>query len=127
MPYSSKPHFLTLGLAFSLLLAYPLTSTAGTAPDKLKEKMEKCQEMVNELESASKEFSTYIQTAKEDFVKPVSDQAELSDKDWNKLITKPRSKEWRGEKDKVKKAIADYEKNCKNITSGIEDMDKPAE
>lgn len=121
-------HKTLLALSLCLSAAFLLVSAptfAKTDPNKLKEHMESCEQAVEDLTDAGKEFGSYVAGVKKNIAKPVDEQDELSAKDWTKLITGPKSQAWREEKDKLKAAIKQYEKSCKGITKKIKNMDKP--
>ncbi|WP_103918912.1 hypothetical protein [Candidatus Venteria ishoeyi] len=100
---------------------------AGTKPSAVKSKMESCADAVENLEEASDDFLDTVNRVKATIDQPVDEQAELSNKQWQKLITKPRSEAWRKEKDELKAAVKAYQTNCKGITKAIKNMEKPAE
>lgn len=122
-----REHFLVAGICIVFLITFGPNALAGTKPEAVKAKMEECADALEELESDVSAFLQYVNSVKRDIDQPVDEQDELSAKEWKKLVTGPQAKAWRGEKDKLKNSIKDYQKKCQKITKAISSMDKPAE
>lgn len=122
-----KNHFFIFGICTLFLFTFNAHAMAGTKPEVVKSKMEECADALEELKDDVSDFLRYVNGVKENIDQPVDEQDELSAKEWKKMITGPRAKTWREEKDKVKNSISVYQKKCQKITKAISNMDKPAE